>query len=65
MELLPSGNLKDLKGKQALPEEVVSHIVSQVCSGIMYMHKNHVLHRDLKPENIFAFDVQLSLSRIT
>lgn len=65
MELLPTGNLKDVKRNQSLPEKVVSHIVSQICSGISYMHKNHVLHRDLKPENIFTFDVFLPIFRAT
>ena len=33
----------------------VAHYISQVASGIAYLHKSGVMHRDIKPENIICF----------
>ncbi|EEC04355.1 inhibitor of nuclear factor kappa-B kinase alpha, putative [Ixodes scapularis] len=35
-----------------LPERDVRRVLSDVSSGLQYLHTNHVVHRDLKPENV-------------
>jgi len=37
-----------------VPERVVRMIMSQVCSGLMHLERNHIAHRDIKPNNILV-----------
>ncbi|KAK6589771.1 calmodulin-domain kinase 1 [Cryptosporidium xiaoi] len=52
-ELYTGGELFDeIIKRKRFSEQDAARIISQVFSGITYMHKNNVVHRDLKPENI-------------
>ena len=37
-----------------LPEAVVSEIMSDLLSAIVYLHSNQIVHRDIKPENLMV-----------
>ena len=58
MEFCGEKNLKqfitDYRNKDQLIEEnIISHIITQICLGLKEIHKNKLIHRDLTPDNIF------------
>lgn len=53
MELIEGKTLKEIiteNGK--LPWKEAANIASQIASGLMKAHSNHIVHRDIKPHNI-------------
>ena len=53
LEYFGSGDLEvRLHEHGPFPEEAARRILAQLCSGIGYLHKNHILHRDLKLANV-------------
>ncbi|XP_069096934.1 inhibitor of nuclear factor kappa-B kinase subunit alpha-like [Pleurodeles waltl] len=56
MEYCSGGDLRKLLNKPenccGLKESQVLYLLSDVGSGIQYLHENRIIHRDLKPENI-------------
>ncbi|XP_044152151.1 inhibitor of nuclear factor kappa-B kinase subunit alpha [Bufo gargarizans] len=56
MEYCSGGDLRKLLNKPenccGLKESQVLNILSDIGSGIQYLHENRIIHRDLKPENI-------------
>lgn len=42
-----------VKPGEGLSENVIVHIMAQICGALTAAHKAHVIHRDLKPGNIF------------
>uniref|UniRef100_A0A023FJH9 IkappaB kinase n=1 Tax=Amblyomma cajennense TaxID=34607 RepID=A0A023FJH9_AMBCJ len=61
MEYCSGGNLRKVLQRPenccGLLEKDVRRVLSDVTSGLQYLHSNHVIHRDLKPENIVLKDV--------
>ena len=58
MEYAGDSNLKDFikkyKDKKRLIEQnIIEDIITQICLGLIEIHKNKIIHRDLTPENIF------------
>ena len=58
MEYAGDSNLKDFikkyKDKNKLIEQdIIEDIITQICLGLIEIHKNKIIHRDLTPENIF------------
>lgn len=50
IELCADGHLQRLlKEQKRLPEERARQLLTQICSGMDYMHREGVLHRDIKP----------------
>lgn len=49
-------NLYQLMRRQIVPfpEETIQKIVSQILSGLAYIHKHGFFHRDIKPENLLC-----------
>eukprot|EP00471_Norrisiella_sphaerica_P011725 CAMPEP_0184494822 /NCGR_PEP_ID=MMETSP0113_2-20130426/29654_1 /TAXON_ID=91329 /ORGANISM="Norrisiella sphaerica, Strain BC52" /LENGTH=1046 /DNA_ID=CAMNT_0026880725 /DNA_START=302 /DNA_END=3442 /DNA_ORIENTATION=+ len=61
MEFYKDGNLgsfieQQRERKEALSEEVVMTIFTQILFGVYFLHKKDIIHRDLKPKNIFIND---------
>ncbi|XP_075073155.1 inhibitor of nuclear factor kappa-B kinase subunit alpha [Mixophyes fleayi] len=60
MEYCSGGDLRKLLNKPenccGLKESQVLNIISDIGSGIQYLHENRIIHRDLKPENIVLQD---------
>ncbi|XP_015275407.1 PREDICTED: inhibitor of nuclear factor kappa-B kinase subunit alpha [Gekko japonicus] len=56
MQYCSGGDLRKLLNKPenccGLKESQVLSILSDIGSGIQYLHENRIIHRDLKPENI-------------
>ncbi|XP_028651422.1 inhibitor of nuclear factor kappa-B kinase subunit alpha [Erpetoichthys calabaricus] len=61
MEYCSKGDLRKLLNKPenccGLKESEVLSLLSDVGSGIQYLHENRIIHRDLKPENIVLQDI--------
>ena len=57
MELCDGGDV--FKQLQTLQEP--RKIVLQLCSTLMFLHRNKIAHRDLKPENIMLKDGNVRL----
>ncbi|KAM4703312.1 inhibitor of nuclear factor kappa-B kinase subunit alpha [Rhinophrynus dorsalis] len=60
MEYCAGGDLRKLLNKPenccGLKESQVLNLISDIGSGIQYLHENRIIHRDLKPENIVLQD---------
>uniref|UniRef100_A0A5F9D045 Inhibitor of nuclear factor kappa-B kinase subunit alpha n=1 Tax=Oryctolagus cuniculus TaxID=9986 RepID=A0A5F9D045_RABIT len=61
MEYCSGGDLRKLLNKPenccGLKESQILSLLSDIGSGIRYLHENKIIHRDLKPENIVLQDV--------
>ena len=58
MEYCPNKDLLEFielkkKNNSSFDNLVIFSIVSDICEGLIEIHKNNLIHRDLKPENIF------------
>ncbi|KAJ6661716.1 hypothetical protein lerEdw1_013238, partial [Lerista edwardsae] len=60
MEYCCGGDLRKLLNKPenccGLKESQILSLLSDIGSGIQYLHENRIIHRDLKPENIVLQD---------
>ncbi|XP_068024579.1 inhibitor of nuclear factor kappa-B kinase subunit alpha isoform X2 [Melanerpes formicivorus] len=60
MEYCAGGDLRKLLNKPenccGLKESQILYLLSDIGSGIQYLHENRIIHRDLKPENIVLQD---------
>ncbi|XP_064001026.1 inhibitor of nuclear factor kappa-B kinase subunit alpha isoform X1 [Pogoniulus pusillus] len=60
MEYCSGGDLRKLLNKPenccGLKESQILYLLSDIGSGIQYLHENRIIHRDLKPENIVLQD---------
>jgi serine/threonine protein kinase len=54
MELMNCGSLMDYMHANPCPEgwQKREEIAFDICSGMSYLHRLHVIHRDLKPGNV-------------
>ncbi|XP_053306966.1 inhibitor of nuclear factor kappa-B kinase subunit alpha [Spea bombifrons] len=60
MEYCAGGDLRKLLNKPenccGLKESQVLNLISDIGSGIQYLHENRIIHRDLKPENVVLME---------
>ena len=52
MELVPGHDLQELLQDQSLTQTEVLEVLSQVCDGLDFAHRQGIVHRDIKPTNI-------------
>lgn len=53
MEMIDGQDLKKLiKTRGALPVDMALDFAIQICDGLGYAHRNHLVHADVKPQNI-------------
>lgn len=68
MEYCSGGDLRKLLNKPenccGLKESQILSLLSDIGSGIQYLHKNRIIHRDLKPENIVLQDEGGKVSQV-
>jgi len=52
-EYLEGGELFDrIMESSTFSEEKACHVMQQLLSAVLYLHKHSIIHRDLKPENV-------------
>ncbi len=57
MEYIEGENLKTLLARNAtFTEDRIQSMLVQICEGLAYAHRLHVVHRDIKPANIMLTD---------
>jgi len=52
MEFVKGHDLEELMRDQALTRTESLEVLAQVCDGLAFAHKNHIVHRDIKPSNV-------------
>ncbi|HJU84770.1 MAG TPA: protein kinase [Holophagaceae bacterium] len=52
MEFVKGHDLEELFRDQSLTRAEVLEILAQVCDGLGFAHRNHIVHRDIKPSNV-------------
>jgi serine/threonine-protein kinase len=52
MEFVKGHDLEELLQEQSLTRSEALEILAQVCDGIGFAHRQHIVHRDIKPSNV-------------
>jgi serine/threonine-protein kinase len=52
MELVKGHDLEELLAEQSLTRSEVLEVLAQVCDGMGFAHRQHIVHRDIKPSNV-------------
>lgn len=52
MELVKGHDLEELMRDQSLTRSEFLELLAQVCDGLDYAHRQHIVHRDIKPSNV-------------
>lgn len=55
MEYVKGNDLEELILNNSLTSSEALEVLAQVCDGLAFAHKNHIVHRDIKPSNIRIF----------
>ncbi len=52
MEFVKGHDLEDLLREQSLTRSEILEVLAQVCDGLGFAHRQHIVHRDIKPTNV-------------
>ncbi len=52
MEFVKGHDLEELYRDQSLTRTELLEVLAQVCDGLGFAHRNHIVHRDIKPSNV-------------
>lgn len=52
MEFVRGHDLDELIQQQALTRSEILEVLAQVCDGLGFAHRQHIVHRDIKPTNV-------------
>ena len=52
MEFVKGHDLEDLLRDQSLTRSETLEVLAQVCDGLGFAHRQHIVHRDIKPANV-------------
>ncbi len=52
MERMNGQDLEELLRQRSLAPGEILEVLAQVCDGLGFAHRNHVIHRDIKPSNV-------------
>jgi serine/threonine-protein kinase len=52
MEFVKGHDLEELMRDQSLTRSESLEVLAQVCDGLAFAHRNHIVHRDIKPSNV-------------
>ncbi|MDE3034307.1 MAG: protein kinase, partial [Acidobacteriota bacterium] len=52
MEFVKGHDLDELIQQQALTRSEILEVLAQVCDGLGFAHRQHIVHRDIKPTNV-------------
>lgn len=52
MEFVRGHDLDELFAQQALTRSEILEVLAQVCDGLGFAHRHHIVHRDIKPTNV-------------
>ena len=52
MEFVKGHDLDELISQQALTRSEILEVLAQVCDGLGFAHRQHIVHRDIKPTNV-------------
>ena len=47
---------KRFRGQNGLPADQIKNVMTQVLTGLAFIHERGYFHRDLKPENLLYHD---------
>lgn len=52
MEFVKGHDLDELISQQVLTRSEILEVLAQVCDGLGFAHRQHIVHRDIKPTNV-------------
>ena len=65
MEICEYGDLNQLFRRQEVGQMQLLEIMTQIMSGLKYLHGRNVIHRDIKPANILISGIKYLLIKLT
>ena len=59
------GDLNDFYKKEDVSDEINLDVMTQIISGVKYLHERNIIHRDIKPGNILVASENPLLIKLT
>ena len=65
MPFCEMGDLNDFYKKEDVSDEINLDVMTQIISGVKYLHERNIIHRDIKPGNILVASENPLLIKLT